>query len=94
MYSVTGKACLYFSFSEIYRQKLQQLVADGELSDEDMKALERLQVMLCVPKQTVEAAHADICGSLFEKVTTSLFSIYAASISSFLCYAADWAVMA
>ncbi|XP_055812808.1 protein TIC110, chloroplastic isoform X2 [Solanum dulcamara] len=53
---------------EIYRQKLQQLVADGELSDEDMKALERLQVMLCVPKQTVEAAHADICGSLFEKV--------------------------
>ncbi|KAJ8536920.1 hypothetical protein K7X08_035321 [Anisodus acutangulus] len=53
---------------EIYRQKLQQLVADGELGDEDMKALERLQVMLCVPKQTVEAAHADICGSLFEKV--------------------------
>ncbi|MCD7451442.1 hypothetical protein HAX54_011849, partial [Datura stramonium] len=53
---------------EIYRQKLQQLVADGELSDEDMKALERLQVMLCIPRQTVEAAHADICGSLFEKV--------------------------
>lgn len=53
---------------EIYRQKLQLLVTDGELSDEDMKALERLQVMLCVPKQTVEAAHADICGSLFEKV--------------------------
>ncbi|CAN4128372.1 unnamed protein product [Withania somnifera] len=53
---------------EIYRQKLQQLVADGELGDEDVKALERLQVMLCVPKQTVEAAHADICGSLFVKL--------------------------
>ncbi|CAN4115765.1 unnamed protein product [Withania somnifera] len=53
---------------EIYRQKLQQLVVDGELGDEDVKALERLQVMLCVPKQTVEAAHADICGSLFEKL--------------------------
>lgn len=53
---------------EIYRKKLQQLVTDGELGDEDVKALERLQVMLCVPKQTVEAAHADICGSLFEKL--------------------------
>ncbi|XP_057725293.1 protein TIC110, chloroplastic [Arachis stenosperma] len=53
---------------EIYRQKLQQCVADGELSEEDVKALLRLRVMLCVPQQTVEAAHADICGSLFQKV--------------------------
>lgn len=53
---------------EIYRQKLQQAVSDGELSEDDVKALERLQVMLCIPKSTVEAAHADICGSLFEKV--------------------------
>ncbi|XP_027334604.1 protein TIC110, chloroplastic-like [Abrus precatorius] len=53
---------------EIYRQKLQQLVADGELSDEDASALLRLRVMLCIPQQTVEAAHSDICGSLFEKV--------------------------
>ncbi|RYR46825.1 hypothetical protein Ahy_A07g032664 isoform A [Arachis hypogaea] len=53
---------------EIYRQKLQQCVADGELSEEDVKALLRLRVMLCVPQQIVEAAHADICGSLFQKV--------------------------
>ncbi|CAM8961452.1 unnamed protein product [Rhodiola kirilowii] len=53
---------------EIYRTKLQQLVADGELSEEDVKALLRLRVMLCIPQSVVEAAHADICGSLFEKV--------------------------
>ncbi|KAL2488562.1 protein TIC [Forsythia ovata] len=54
---------------EIYRRKLQQLVADkGELNDEDVKMLEQIQIMFCIPKQTVEAAHADICGSLFEKV--------------------------
>lgn len=56
------------SFSEIYRQKLQQCLADGELSEEDVKALLRVRVMLCVPQKVVEAAHADICGSLFEKV--------------------------
>lgn len=53
---------------EIYRQKLQQCLDDGELSEEDVKALLRLRIMLCVPQKTVEAAHADICGSLFEKV--------------------------
>lgn len=53
---------------EIYRQKLQQCVADGELNEEDVAILLRLRVMLCIPQQTVEAAHADICGSLFEKV--------------------------
>ncbi|KAJ7959915.1 TIC110 protein, chloroplastic [Quillaja saponaria] len=53
---------------EIYRQKLQQCMADGELSEEDVAALLRLRVMLCVSQQTVEAAHSDICGSLFEKV--------------------------
>ncbi|OVA12664.1 hypothetical protein BVC80_9017g17 [Macleaya cordata] len=53
---------------EIYRQKLQQSVADGELNEKDVAALLRLRVMLCVPQKTVEAAHADICGSLFEKV--------------------------
>ncbi|GAA0160287.1 hypothetical protein LIER_16873 [Lithospermum erythrorhizon] len=55
-------------YDNIYRQKLQQGVANGELSDESVKALERLQILLCIPKQTVESAHADICGSLFEKV--------------------------
>ena len=29
--------------------------------------------MFCIPKQTVEAAHADICGGVFEKVI-SLYS--------------------
>ncbi|KAI7727898.1 hypothetical protein M8C21_010187 [Ambrosia artemisiifolia] len=52
----------------IYRQNLQQYVNDGELSDEEVKSLERLQVMLCLPKQTVEKIHEDICGTLFEKV--------------------------
>ncbi|XP_061354304.1 protein TIC110, chloroplastic-like [Gastrolobium bilobum] len=53
---------------EIYRQKLQQCVADGELNENDVAALLRLRVMLCIPQQTVEAAHSDICGSLFEKI--------------------------
>jgi hypothetical protein len=55
---------------EIYRQKLEQCVADGELDENDVSALLRLRVMLCIPQQTVEAAHSDICGSLFEKVTS------------------------
>ncbi|KAM5583035.1 protein TIC110, chloroplastic [Rosa sericea] len=53
---------------EIYRQKLQLCVADGELDEEDVAALLRLRVLLCIPKETVEAAHTEICGSLFEKV--------------------------
>ncbi|PON66189.1 Protein TIC [Trema orientale] len=53
---------------EIYRQKLQQCVADGELDEGDVAALLRLRVMLCIPQQTVETAHSDICGTLFEKV--------------------------
>lgn len=65
-------------FSEIYRQKLQQCVADGELDENDVAALLRLRVMLCIPQQTVEAAHEEICGSLFEKVTLLFFL--------FLCY--------
>lgn len=57
-----------FFSSEIYRQKLQQCVTDGELSDDNVAALLRLRVMLCIPQQTVEAAHAEICGTIFEKV--------------------------
>ncbi|XP_050218025.1 protein TIC110, chloroplastic [Mercurialis annua] len=53
---------------EIYRQKLQQCVADGELSEEDVVALNRLRVMFCIPQQTIDACHSDICGTLFEKV--------------------------
>lgn len=55
---------------DIYRQKLQQAVSDGELSDGDVNSLEQLQIMLCIPKQTVETVHAEICGNLFEKVYT------------------------
>ncbi|KAF2296883.1 hypothetical protein GH714_010994 [Hevea brasiliensis] len=53
---------------EIYRQKLQQCVADGELSEDDVVALNRLRVMLCIPQQTIDSAHSDVCGTLFEKV--------------------------
>ncbi|XP_020276167.1 protein TIC110, chloroplastic isoform X1 [Asparagus officinalis] len=53
---------------EIYRQKLQQYVAKGELSEEDVAALLRIRVLFCISQQTVDAAHADICGRLFEKV--------------------------
>ncbi|KAL8129877.1 hypothetical protein V2J09_019032 [Rumex salicifolius] len=59
---------------EIYRQKLQQFVADGKLSDEDVAALLRVRVMLCIPQKTVEAAHAEICGRLFEKVVNDAIS--------------------
>lgn len=53
---------------EIYRQKLQQSVSKGELSEEDVAALLRIRVLLCIPQETVDKAHADICGRLFEKV--------------------------
>lgn len=56
------------SRAEIYRQKLEQCVADGSLDDEDVKALLRLRVLLCIPQDTVDNAHADICGRLFTKV--------------------------
>lgn len=70
---------LHIFSKEIYRQKLQQCVADGELNEEDVAFLLRLRVMFCIPQKTVEAAHADICGSLFEKVII-------VSFSSFVCY--------
>lgn len=41
--------------------------------------------MLCIPQQTVEAAHTDICGSLFEKVmifSISLFIMSSALVSN------------
>ena len=60
---------LHFEPVEIYRQKLQLSVTDGELSEEDVTALLRLRVLLCIPQEVVDAAHADICGRLFEKVT-------------------------
>ncbi|XVF05832.1 hypothetical protein REPUB_Repub05bG0207100 [Reevesia pubescens] len=59
---------------EIYRKKLQQCVADGELDENDVAALLRVRVMLCIPQQTVDAAHSDICGSLFEKAVNDAIS--------------------
>lgn len=50
-------------------------MADGELSEEDAAALLRLRVLLCIPHDTVEAAHLDICGSLFGKVLCFSFSL-------------------
>ncbi|KAL4296013.1 hypothetical protein GQ457_12G030360 [Hibiscus cannabinus] len=59
---------------EIYRKKLQQCVADGELDDSDVAALLKVRVMLCIPQQIVDAAHSDICGSLFEKAVKDAIS--------------------
>lgn len=59
---------------EIYRKKLQQCVADGELDENDLAALLRVRVMLCIPQQTVDAAHSDICGRLFEKAVNDAIS--------------------
>ncbi|XWS71924.1 hypothetical protein CRYUN_Cryun03dG0180200 [Craigia yunnanensis] len=59
---------------EIYWKKLQQCVADGELDENDAAALLRVRVMLCIPQQTVDAAHSDICGSLFEKAVKDAIS--------------------
>ncbi|PWZ45648.1 Actin-2 [Zea mays] len=58
---------------EIYRQKLQQFVADGELSKEEVEALMAFQVRLCIPQETVDAAHTEICGQLFKKVGPTTF---------------------
>ncbi|KAG0472684.1 hypothetical protein HPP92_014541, partial [Vanilla planifolia] len=55
---------------EIYRQKLQQYVSNGELGEEDVAFLLRIRVLLCITQETVDAAHADICGQAFEKVVT------------------------
>ncbi|MCO5586529.1 hypothetical protein L7F22_040469 [Adiantum nelumboides] len=52
---------------EIYRQKLQQCLSDGVISEDDAKALRRLHVLLCLPQDTIDEAHATICGRLFEK---------------------------
>ncbi|XP_031483348.1 protein TIC110, chloroplastic [Nymphaea colorata] len=59
---------------DIYRQKLQLAVSDGALSDDDVASLLRLRVLLCIPQQTIDAAHADICGSLFEKVVRDVIN--------------------
>lgn len=53
---------------DIYRQKLQQFVADGELNKDEVEALMAFQVRLCIPQETVDAVHSEICGKLFEKV--------------------------
>ncbi|KAH7443067.1 hypothetical protein KP509_02G017700 [Ceratopteris richardii] len=52
---------------EIYKQKLQQCLSDGVLSDDDAKALRRLHVLLCLPQEAIDAAHEAICGRLLEK---------------------------
>ncbi|CAA0838115.1 Protein TIC110- chloroplastic [Striga hermonthica] len=60
---------------EIYRRKLGKLVAaQGELSDDDVDTLEQIQIMFCIPKGTVEKAHSDICGRLFDKLVRGAVS--------------------
>lgn len=55
--------------TDIYRQKLQQCLEDKALSDDDVAALNRLRVLLCVPKAVVDKAHGDVCGDIFTKVS-------------------------
>uniref|UniRef100_A0A0E0BC38 Chloroplast inner envelope protein n=1 Tax=Oryza glumipatula TaxID=40148 RepID=A0A0E0BC38_9ORYZ len=59
---------------DIYRQKLQQFVADGELNKDEVEALMAFQVRLCIPQETVDAVHSEICGKLFEKVVVEAIS--------------------
>ncbi|GER35479.1 chloroplast inner envelope family protein [Striga asiatica] len=60
---------------EIYRRKLGKLVAaQGELSDDDVETLEQIQIMFCIRKETVEKAHSDICGRLFDKLVRGAVS--------------------
>ncbi|XP_024401478.1 protein TIC110, chloroplastic [Physcomitrium patens] len=59
---------------EIYRNKLEQCVADGKLDDEDVKNLLRLRVFLCIPQDIVDSAHAQICGRIFTKVVDDAIS--------------------
>ncbi|KAG0587880.1 hypothetical protein KC19_2G198400 [Ceratodon purpureus] len=59
---------------EIYRNKLEQCVADGKLDDEDVKNLLRLRVLLCIPQEIVDAAHAEICGRIFSKTVDDAIS--------------------
>ncbi|KAL5224915.1 hypothetical protein ABZP36_011554 [Zizania latifolia] len=59
---------------DIYRQKLQQFVADGELNKDEVEALMAFQVRLCIPQETVDAVHSEICGRLFEKVVREAIS--------------------
>uniref|UniRef100_A0A0D9XKZ3 Uncharacterized protein n=1 Tax=Leersia perrieri TaxID=77586 RepID=A0A0D9XKZ3_9ORYZ len=59
---------------DIYRQKLQQFVADGELNKDEVEALMAFQVRLCIPQETVDAVHSEICGRLFEKVVVEAIS--------------------
>ncbi|KAG8092076.1 hypothetical protein GUJ93_ZPchr0012g20283 [Zizania palustris] len=59
---------------DIYRQKLQQFVSDGELNKDEVEALMAFQVRLCIPQETVDAVHSEICGRLFEKVVREAIS--------------------
>jgi len=60
--------------TEIYRSKLEQCVADGLLDDEDFQNLLRLRVLLCIPQEVVDSAHADICGRIFTKTVDDAIS--------------------
>ncbi|KAF2542325.1 hypothetical protein F2Q68_00030053 [Brassica cretica] len=50
------------------------ICSDGEPSDDNVAALLRVRVMLCIPQQTIEAANAEICGSIFEKRSNFFWS--------------------
>lgn len=55
---------------ETYRHKLRLFASKGKLTDMDIASLALSENALKIPRQTVEAAHADICRCVFEKVVT------------------------
>eukprot|EP00898_Chlorokybus_atmophyticus_P004586 jgi/Chlat1/5128/Chrsp33S08967 len=67
---------------DIYRQKLEASVASKRLSEEDNTALQRLRVILCIPRKTVQTANRDIVGKLFREVVDDALKAPAGSFSS------------
>lgn len=55
---------------ETYRHKLRLFASKGKRSDMDIASLALSENALKIPRQTVEAAHADICRCVFEKIVT------------------------
>jgi hypothetical protein len=85
--AVLGALCERFGFDPaaaadmhrtIYRQKVDTLLAKGSLTDADAATLDRLRVLLCVPRPDVEAVQADTAGK-----------IYAAAVADALAAGAD-----
>eukprot|EP00891_Asterochloris_glomerata_P003309 jgi/Astpho2/3309/fgenesh1_pg.00054_%23_10_t len=64
----------------LYKQKLDSLLEDKKLSDEDAKELERLRKLLCLQQADIDELHGQTCGTLFKEV---LADALAAGIDNF-----------